>query len=183
MTIAVESCRELKNHDLSNLTVSLTDERYGVVGHFDENWQQILNLGFDLPGANMYRQLIGKSREETTVAFNNWLKDQFQINDYKIALFGIGSDGHTAGIKPGSAAITSNNLAASFTGNDFERITITFPGILKLDEAITQASGVDKKPIIKNLLNDAIDITIQPAQILKQIPISIFFSNNKKEDL
>src|SRR5450830_1401642 len=38
--IAIIASQSLQNIDLSNLFVSLTDERYGPIGHKDENWQQ-----------------------------------------------------------------------------------------------------------------------------------------------
>lgn len=183
LKIATVAGQILKEHDLSKLTVSLTDERYGAIGHKDENWQQLIDSGLELPGAVLYRPLTGESREKTTEQFSKWLEQQLNSNDFKIALFGFGTDGHTAGIKPGSSATTSASFASSFTGNDFERITITYPGIELIDEAIIQASGEDKKPIINNLLSGNIDINQQPAQILRKIPVATLFSNNKKENL
>src|SRR5258708_2139506 len=38
----------------SNLWVTLTDERYGKVGHPDSNWQQLLEAGFDPGHAKTY---------------------------------------------------------------------------------------------------------------------------------
>lgn len=181
--IAVIVGQLLRNHDLSKLSVSMTDERIGNIGHVDENWQQILDFGLNLPGANLYRPLTGESREQTTIKFGNWLEQQLAVNDFKIALFGIGSDGHTAGIKPGSSAATSTDFAASFNGNDFERLTITYRGIEQLDEAIIQASGADKTAVIKNLIAGDIDLRTQPAQILRKIPVATIYSNNKEEDL
>lgn len=183
LTIAVKASQSLKDHDLSNLTVSLTDERFGQVGHNDENWQQLLNIGFELPGATLYRPLIGADIDQTTINFDGWMKKELSSNDYKIGLFGIGSDGHTAGIKPYSKAAVSEDTVASFVGEDFERITITFCGIYQLDQAIIQVSGADKKPTIKKLLFEDIDKFIQPAQILKQIKNATLISNNKEEEL
>src|SRR5688572_30377315 len=60
--VAVSAGKLLKNQDLTNLTISLTDERYGPVGHPDSNWHQLKQAGFDLPGATMIPVLQGKDR-------------------------------------------------------------------------------------------------------------------------
>lgn len=178
--VALNASKELDDLDLSKLFVSMTDERYGKVGHKDENWQQLLDAGLQLPGANLYRPLTMQNIEKTTADFNDWLSEQLKKADYKIGIFGIGIDGHTSGIKPHSLAITSPNLASSFVGDDFERITITFNTIKQLDEVIIQASGLDKKLVIDSLLHKNISLDDQPAQILKQIQTATIYTNNKE---
>lgn len=178
--VALNASKELKDLDLSKLFVSMTDERYGEVGHKDENWQQLLDAGLQLPGANLYRPLTMQNIEKTTADFDDWLSEQLKKADYKIGIFGIGIDGHTAGIKPHSLAVISPTLASSFVGDDFERITITFNTIKQLDEVVIQASGPDKKPIIDSLLNKNIPLDDQPSQILKQVPTATIYTNNKE---
>src|SRR6185503_424745 len=51
--VAIAVSKQLHGKDLRLLTVSLTDERYGAPGHPDSNWQQLLDGGFDLPGASL----------------------------------------------------------------------------------------------------------------------------------
>ena len=95
----------------------------------------------------------------------------------------MGADGHTAGIKPSSKAAKSTGIAESFTGDDFERITISLVAITRIDEAIIQASGTNKKPIIHDLLYYESSLEDQPAQVLKSIPESTIYTNNRKEEL
>lgn len=179
--IAINASKKLINVNLANLAVSLTDERYGLVGHSDENWQQLIDGGFNLPGADCYRVLIGQNIEKTTMAFNSWLKTELQESNYKFGIFGFGVDGHTAGIKPHSKAISSPNFTASIAAKDFKRITMTFTAIKKLDEIIIQASGPDKQPILHNLLNHDISPEKQPVQILKTVPRATVYTNNKED--
>ncbi len=181
--IAIQASQQLKGRDLSNLIVSLTDERYGDVGHSEENWQQLIDGGLDLGGATVYRPLVGKDIIKTTELFNDWLAKQFATVNYAIGIFGMGSDGHTAGIKPHSPAVKSVNLASSFTSDDFRRITINFVAIAKIDEAVIQASGTNKKQILHDLLYYEVPIEDQPAQILKTIPNATIYTNNPKEEL
>ncbi len=168
--------------DLTNLYVSLTDERFGELNHADENWRQLIDAGLNLAGSHLYRPLVGQDITTTTDLFNNWLGEQFSAADYKIGVFGIGTDGHTAGIKPGSEPDDLQDYAYCFTGEDFERITISSLAIKRLDEAVTQASGSNKLDIIKQLLSDDRPVNIQPAQILKSVKLSSLYTDqNIKE--
>lgn len=179
--IAIKVLEALSDIKLNNLYITMTDERYGVVGHDAENWQLLLNSGFKAPGAKLYRPLNGKDRTETTEKFKDWLSEQLYHANYKIGLFGIGEDGHTAGIKPNSIAARTQDLATSFTGDDYERITMSLPAISKLDEAIIQVSGDNKFPVLHKLFNEQVSPTIQPAQIFKSIPKATIYSNVKLE--
>lgn len=180
INVVIEAARQLAGQDLHNLFVTLTDERYGPVGHPDENWQQLLDGGFDLPGANLYRPLIGEDQITTANRFGAWVSQHMAEAHYSIGLFGIGSDGHTAGIKPHSSAVTANAWTEYFQGDDFERITITLLPISQLNEAVTQVSGPDKLPVLVSLLGETVSVVDQPAQALKHIPISTLYTDNEE---
>jgi 6-phosphogluconolactonase/glucosamine-6-phosphate isomerase/deaminase len=177
LEIALIVSKKLRPYNLSNLHVSMTDERYGPIGHSDENWQQLINIGFELDGADLYRPLIGKDIKTTAAAFNDWLSDQLNNSDFTLGIFGVGTDGHTAGIKPYSPAINSSDFVTSFSGDDFERVTISPRAIAKIDEAVVQISGSDKQQVLSTLLNDELPIDEQPAQILKPVQHTTIYSN------
>jgi len=168
--------------DLTNLYVSLTDERFGSLNHADENWNQLIAAGLNLPGAHLYRPLLGQDIITTTRLFNDWLGEQFSAADYKVGIFGMGTDSHTAGIKPNSEPDDMQDYAYSFKAEDFERITISTLAIKRLDEAITQASGGDKLNAITQLLGDDYPVNIQPAQILKSVKLSYLYTDQKIEE-
>lgn len=178
ITVAAEASKQLAQRtDLHNLTVSLTDERYGEVDHPNENWQQLLNTGFVLPGARLYRVLSNESREYTTVKYGAFLFEALGSHHYHIGLFGIGTDGHTAGIKPQSSAIVENAMAADFEYSDYERITMTTHAISKLDEAVVFAVGQEKFPVVSQLLHENVAVEQQPAQALKTAGKCTIFSD------
>ena len=180
INVVLEADKRLSGVDLTNLSVTLSDERYGTTGHPDENWQQLLDGGMILNGATLYRPLIGEDCEKTTDAFGAWIMQVMSAADYKIGLFGIGSDGHTAGIKPHSPAVEASAWAKCYQGDDFERITISPLVISQLDEAIVQATGQDKIPTLRTLVHESIDVNEQPAQALKSVPVCPLFTNNKE---
>lgn len=177
-TIAIETAKQLTDApNLKNLAITLTDERYGKPGHRDENWQQLLDLGFSLPSAITYRPLRGGDKIATQESFETWIKKQIASSTYRVGIFGIGTDGHTAGIKPNSDATSAGGASVLFTGDDFERLTITYQTIAKLHEAVVQASGSDKKEVLQHLLNKSASLHDMPAQILHKIPSVTLYSD------
>lgn len=179
--VTTEAAKLLQNARLENLSVTLSDERYGPVGHDNENWNILLKDGFSLPGATLYRPLRDASRENTTRHFELWLGEQLKHVDYVIGLFGMGADGHTAGIKPHSVAVGAATFAAHYQGDDFERITITPAFIEHIDEGVVQILGEEKHDALQTLLSGAIDLADQPAQALRHIPKLTIYSDYQKE--
>lgn len=180
MKIAVQVLANLEDEDTALLCITLTDERYGRPGHDDENWMQLEKLGFDTRTINAYRVLRGEDSETTAIEFSNKLEQLFTSFAYKIGLFGMGTDGHTAGIKPASPAVSSGMLAESYMGEDFERITITPYAITQLDEVVLYAHGPDKAEQIRRLLETNTAIDQQPAQALKQVETATIFSDYRQ---
>ncbi len=163
---------------LQNLIVTLTDERYGPTDHFNSNFFQLTEQGFSLPQAKIIPILIDDDRNITTEKFNMALNEEFIRAEYKIGLFGIGVDGHTAGILPETSAVDAKDLAFGYDTATFSRITMTFNAIKKLDEVIVWAQGKDKWKILEELQTD-IAIEKQPAQILKKVSLLTIFSDMK----
>lgn len=177
--VAIAVSKQLQGKDLRLLTITLTDERYGDVGHVDSNWQQLRNGGFDLPGAVMVPVLEpGEDRGLATEKFNDNLRGLLRRADYRIGLFGVGMDGHTAGILPHSPAVRAADFAVSYEGPDYMRITMTPHAITSLDEAVVYAVGQSKWPVIDSFDED-ISPDAQPSQVLKQVPLLTICSDHK----
>jgi 6-phosphogluconolactonase len=165
--------------DLSQrLTVTLTDERYGAVGHKDSNWQQLIEADFDAKAATAMPVLGGKSLEETVADYGARIEELFAKSDSAMALFGIGGDGHIAGILPDSpAARETTALTAGYDSPPYTRLTLTFPALQKIDIAYAMAFGPDKRAAIQRLQNEDRALTEQPSQVLKQLPEATIFSD------
>ena len=176
--IAVLALRQLDN--IRNLTIMQADERYGPVGHSDSNWQQLLDAGLDTHSLRAYPILSGRDLPDTVSKFEHELEKEFDTSDFKIGLFGIGADGHTAGILPYSSAAMSRAMVTAYQASDFQRITITPVTIAKLDIAIAFAAG-DKKIAALHDLQKDLPISKQPAQALK-LAGSTYIYNNQKEE-
>lgn len=181
--IAVETAKILEGTDLKYLTVTLTDERFGTVGHENSNWYQLQQAGFVLPSATLIPVLEGQDRTKTTQAYADNLRAALAGNDYRLGFFGIGADGHTAGILPGSPAVFANEYAASYDAGNFERITMTENAIKQLDEVIVYATGESKWPVLDSLQDENKHIPEQPAQLLKLVPKLTIFNDYKGDSI
>jgi 6-phosphogluconolactonase/glucosamine-6-phosphate isomerase/deaminase len=174
--IAVEAAKIIREHPHQNLTVTLTDERYGSLDHIDSNWNQLIKKGFSLPQAEIYPVLTGDDRNTTTEKFNAFLEKVLVQRTYKIGLFGIGADGHTAGILPGTSAVGADTFAHGYETREFERITLTPKAIALLDEVVVYAMGEAKWPTLAKLHEDS-TMSEQPAQSLKRAPLVTIFTD------
>lgn len=177
MTVAVKVSQNLQEEDTSRLFIGLTDERFGELNHSEENWIQLKELGFSLRPGQGYRVLCGVDSSETTSRYNDKLAELLHEYDFKIGLFGVGADGHTAGIKPGSIAVESDNFVESFVGDDFERITMTAKAVKLLDEVVVFAYGSEKHDTLREILKEDVPFSAQPAQVLKKVDKSTLFSD------
>lgn len=166
MSVATKVLESLVEVDSGSLCITLTDERYGKPGHEDENWTQLMQLGFAVESINAYRVLRGESPEDTAQDFSKKLRKLFDTYSYRIGLFGMGSDGHTAGILPGTVGVDSEELAVYYVGDDYPRVTMTGEAIMQLDEAVLFAYGESKHDQIRRLIYDEIDASEQPAKLL-----------------
>ncbi len=174
--VAASTASRLAGRDLSGLTVSLIDERYGEPGHPDSNWHKFLATGVKLPGATLHPVLTGADQATTAAGFEDFLVGAFQSTNYHLGLLGIGPDGHTSGILPHSPAVTASGLVCSYEGPDYQRITTTAAALSRLDEAVVYASGKPKWSVLDRLETDQ-TIASQPAQILKTIPKLTIFTD------
>lgn len=177
ITIAAVVSKNLSIIDTSRLSVSLTDERFGPVGHSDSNWRQLAEHSFSLPQAHTYPVLRDKELRETVDEYGELLRQLIDQADFSIGLFGMGADGHTAGILPKSPAIHDEHYAGGYDADKFVRLTMTPIAISHLDETVLCAMGYEKLAALTSLQQELLPIDVQPAQIHKQVPKSTIFND------
>jgi 6-phosphogluconolactonase/glucosamine-6-phosphate isomerase/deaminase len=162
---------------LANLTVALTDERYGPVGHPDSNWEQLIDAGFDFDNVNAIPVLRGLPLDETVSAYGDEMRSAFERADAVIGHFGIGADGHIAGILPHSPAVAEPGPVNGYEAGAYTRITLT-PAILRrVTAAFAFAFGSSKAKAIRDLRDAALPLEDQPAQILNMLGEAYLFSD------
>lgn len=173
--------REVTPDALKLLTIGQTDERYGAPGHVDSNWRQMLDMGFNFSGVDSYPMLTGKSLEATVSEYSEALGKLIartkSDGGLVIAHCGIGSDGHVAGIMPGSAAVSDPRLVFGYEAGQYVRVTVTPAAFKQFDATYTFAFGAPKRSALLDLRDKDISMAEQPAQVLKSVPESYLYSD------
>ncbi len=114
---------------------------------------------FSSNGVIFYPILENKSLEETVRDYNNVVQNLFRKFSKKVAIMGIGEDGHTAGIPVRKSQISnlkSQNYVAEFRdfpGEFKERISLTFKALSQMDLLIVLVFGEEKRKALKLLFS------------------------------
>ena len=166
---------ELTKH----LTIMLTDERYGEVGHADSNAFQLENRGFQPMQATFIPVLCaGLSLEKTSQRYGRKFAEAVGQADVTIGQFGIGADGHIAGILPGSDAVSSIDWACGYNTQQYRRVTLTPTALLRVTAAYAFVFGMDRHPALERLVSTTASIDEQPAQLLRQLPEAYVYNDH-----
>lgn len=175
--VAMDIIRQKAGDRVAALTVGQTDERFGPVGHKDSNWQQMIEAHFDFAGVQTMPILFNASLAETVRAYAKNLEEAFAKNDVVVAQFGIGADGHIAGMLPHTGGLRAEVLAFSYDSPPFVRISMTPPAFAHVDSAYAFAFGAAKHDAVTKLWQKDLTIDEMPCQILKRVPESYFYSD------
>ncbi|CAN5419023.1 6-phosphogluconolactonase [soil metagenome] len=178
IAIAIKVMAALEVPNLSNLTIALTDERYGPVGHKDSNFLQLHQGGFAERGAIFMDLLSGLSFEDTIAAGSMAMEQAFSDAVSIIGFFGMGPDGHIAGILPHSpAAVPEEKWMIGYDGGEFQRFTLTPFALSHVQTAFLGAFGEAKREALTNLHDNVLPIADQPVQILRHVPDALIFND------
>lgn len=160
--------------------VAMVDERYVTRMHNNSNEKMIVETGlaeyFVQNGIPFYPILEDEiDPEQTALDYEKTLKELFAKFPKKVAVMGIGADGHTSGIKPGLEYDHARWVVAydDKDGTFGKRITTTFEALEQINEFIVLVFGESKKEALNQVLS-GIDQNIMPAGFFSQINCSIF---------
>ena len=177
----LEKLKSTQNPD--KLHIVLVDERFGPVGHADSNWHSMNLEEHNSAGYTLHPMLMdGDTIDLATKRYDDTVATLLTDGAYTIGQFGLGADGHTAGLLPGNPVMESAVLYAHFQGPDFERITATPKLIDRLDECILYASGADKAQAYIDMLRPG-DASEVPARILQNAQKLTILSDLKQEEI
>jgi 6-phosphogluconolactonase/glucosamine-6-phosphate isomerase/deaminase len=178
ITLSVAVMEQLPDELSSKLTIALTDERFGPVGHPDSNFQQLFDAGFQPKRATVVPVLTpGVALTETCERYEAAMAATFSAADFSIAQFGIGSDGHIAGILPGTDSVTNKDIVVAYTTETYTRISLSLEALKRVDAAYAFVFGKDRREALDNLCNRELSLSEEPSQILKQIKESYVYND------
>lgn len=168
ISIEINVLAQLKHATRHNLTISMIDERYVPIDSPNSNWHALLDAGLTGEKARLEPPIINweLSLHDAAADWATRLQKVLGEVDVTIGQFGIGADGHTAGILPHTKGVDEDGqLVVGYKGKDFERLTTTPVLFDKLDLATAVAMGESKKPVLERMQGD-ISAEDQPAQLL-----------------
>ena len=166
---AVEIMRGIPGELSDRLAVTLTDERFGPVGHAESNWFQLERAGFDTKNAARVPVLVGlDDMEATASAFAAKLELLLAQSRVAFGHVGMGDDGHIAGILPHSSGVSARGLVCHYRTPTRDRISCTFDALRRFTAVFLITSGEGKRAPLANLRRE-LSLDEQPAQILKEL--------------
>lgn len=161
-------------------SVALVDERFGLSMHDNSNEKIIEETGlfkyFESQNIPVFNILNGQNIQNSTKEYEGVVAHLLKSKN-KIAILGIGGDGHIAGLPAGisnSKFLISNEMVLSvqnFPGEFKNRITLTFKALSQMDKLILLAFGQEKKKALELMLALGLIKEI-PARFLNQKGIS-----------
>ncbi len=184
--VAYWASSSLDVNTTNSVTLAQVDERYGPVGHDDSNWKALLDKGLQ---PQMFRNAIellqlGTTPSDVSVSYNRALSERLDNVGYRIAILGIGDDGHIAGMKPLPLSdfdkFIGGDLVVDYKAEDYTRITVTARTLLQMDLIVLYACGDNKKQALDKIY-DLQPLNEYPAQMLKQCKKVKVFLGNKAE--
>jgi 6-phosphogluconolactonase len=120
-------------------------------------------------------------------AYQKDLKDTFglgagQVPQFDLILLGMGGDGHTASLFPGSPNLENNSpekLAAVEYTKGLDRITFTPLLLTEAKKIIVLVTGEDKAEILNQVFNTKPDKLKFPVHLLWETPEKVTFLTDK----
>lgn len=155
------------------------DERCVSPDHPDSNYRmanEALLSQVPIPPENVHRIHAELDPEAAANDYESQLRSFFQLNNdawprFDLVMLGLGQDGHTASLFPGSSALDEKSRLMAPTWVEKKRtfrITLTYPVLNHAAEVEFLISGSGKAQILRDVLNPSGSVAF-PAQLIKPV--------------
>jgi 6-phosphogluconolactonase len=146
--------------------IFLVDERFVPFDHPDSNYRMLKETLFDhvpIPRENIHPiPTEGSTLEASAAAYEENLKKSFGLSEdrfpeFDLLILGIGEDGHTASLFPGSSVVNERiSLVAPVPLNETKhaRITLTLPVINHARHILFLVTGKDKAHVLRKIVDE-----------------------------
>jgi 6-phosphogluconolactonase len=155
------------------------DERHVPPDHPESNYRmayEVMLSKVPVPSENVHRIIAeNPDAEEAADDYERRLREFFklqgkQLPRFDLVLLGLGPDGHTASIFPGSDAAHDQGriVVANWVAKlNAYRITLTLPALNNATCVLFLASGEEKAEILRAVLQDKSRAERLPAQLIR----------------
>lgn len=163
--------------DWSKVYILFGDERAVPPDHKDSNYKmadEALLSRVPIPKGQIYRMKgeLGEKADQAAREYGLMLKSDFP-DGLDVVLLGMGADGHTASIFPGTQAVgeVKHRVVGYFAENSSTgkswRITMTAPFINQAREILVLLAGADKAARLREVLEGPLDPNRLPIQLIR----------------
>jgi 6-phosphogluconolactonase len=126
----------------------------------------------DIPAANIYRIPVNLNPAKAAKKYEETIKEFFGSNptNFDLVLLGLGENGHTASLFPGTSVVNEYSRWVSEVYIDelkMFRVTMTLPLLNQSRQIVFLVSGSEKKKILKTVLTGSHRNDKYPAQLIK----------------
>ncbi len=162
---------------LSGLKLFWVDERCVPPESPDSNYSKVKKLLLDkcnIPDEKIFRIRGEDTPEAEAERYSRVLKENLPFRNsfpfFDLVFLGVGTDGHTASLFPGSPLLEEKKR---FTGiarspeNGQKRITLTLPVINNAGKIIFLVTGAEKRPIVRTLCRYEKGVIQYPASLVR----------------
>jgi 6-phosphogluconolactonase len=155
------------------------DERHVKPDHPDSNFRMAREAMFEKSPLKpeQVTRMKGEHPEAADAAreYDQYLRSYYKLAEgqfprFDLVLLGMGSEGHTASLFPGTKALRENRRIAvhNWVGKILmDRITLTAPAINHAANIIFMVTGADKAPALTAVLERAYEPDQLPAQLIQ----------------
>jgi len=155
------------------------DERHVAPDHPDSNFRMATEAMISKAPLKSEQVLRIKGEykdaEKAALEYEQSLRQSFKLREsefprFDVVLLGMGNDGHTLSLFPGTKALhqTQRLAAANWIGKLYtERITMTAPAINNAAQVIFMVTGTDKALALKGVLEGPYEPEQLPSQLIQ----------------
>jgi 6-phosphogluconolactonase len=165
--------------DWARVHVFWSDERCVPPNHPESNYRLAREALLDhvpLPGANVHRIHAEREPQEAAAEYERTLRVFFSAAPaprFDLALLGLGVDGHTASLFPGTAAVYERErwVVAHYVPQlTAWRVTLTSVVLDAADQVTFLVSGAQKAARLQQVLTGPYQPDVLPAQVVRPAP-------------
>ena len=165
--------------DWQKVDIFWGDERSVPQDHAESNFRmaaETLLRRVPLPPQNIHPMTSGDDPRQAADEYEALLESCFSSGPgrFDLVLLGIGSDGHTASLFPGSPAATDRRGSRRVIAHYIDklaawRITLTPETINRSELVVFLVAGADKAAVVKQVLEGARRPAELPAQLIRPV--------------
>ncbi|MDA9840161.1 6-phosphogluconolactonase, partial [Porticoccaceae bacterium] len=172
--------------DWSSVTVTLADERWVDADHQDSN-EKLVRENLLINEAHQAQFISLKSAAENAVDAESECEQALaSAGQFTVVILGMGDDGHTASLFPGTEALAlgldmnsgRTAIAVTPTAAPHQRMSMTLPRLLNAGQVIIHISGSSKQDVLLAAQNgdNAAELPIRAILGQQVAPLSVYWA-------